>query len=38
MASNNRTPKLAEPIIEYAKNSNGAKQYLSLAKEVIERG
>ena len=31
-------PSFGEPIIEYAKNSNGAKQYLSLAKEVIERG
>ena len=31
-------PSFGEPIIEYAKNSNGAKQYLSLGKEVIERG
>ena len=31
-------PSFGEPIIEYAKNSNGAKQYLALAKEVIERG
>ena len=31
-------PSFGEPIIEYAKNSNGAKQYLLLAKEVIERG
>ena len=31
-------PSFGEPIIEYAKNSNGAKQYVSLAKEVIERG
>lgn len=31
-------PSFGEPIIEYAKNSNGAKQYISLAKEVIERG
>ena len=31
-------PSFGEPIIEYAKNSNGAKQYLSLAKEVTERG
>ena len=31
-------PSFGEPIIEYAKNSNGAKKYLSLAKEVIERG
>ena len=31
-------PSFGEPIIEYAKNSNGAKQYLSLAKEVVKRG
>ncbi|AME08938.1 sporulation initiation inhibitor protein Soj [Gemella bergeri ATCC 700627] len=31
-------PSFGEPIIEYAKNSNGAKQYIALAKEVIERG
>ena len=31
-------PSFGEPIIEYAKNSNGAKQYLALAREVIERG
>nr|WP_218926382.1 AAA family ATPase [Gemella palaticanis] len=31
-------PSFGEPIIEYAKTSKGAKQYLSLAKEVIERG
>lgn len=30
-------PSFGEPIIEYAKGSKGAKQYLSLAKEVIER-
>ena len=30
-------PSFGEPIIEYAKNSNGAKQYLALAREVIER-
>lgn len=31
-------PSFGEPIIEYAKTSKGAKQYLSLAKEVIDRG
>ncbi|MBF0846758.1 ParA family protein, partial [Streptococcus danieliae] len=31
-------PSFGEPIIEYAKASKGAKQYLSLAKEVIARG
>lgn len=31
-------PSFGEPIIEYAKTSKGAKQYLSLAKEVISRG
>ena len=31
-------PSFGEPILEYAKNSNGAKQYLALAREVIERG
>lgn len=31
-------PSFGEPIIEYAKGSKGAKQYLALAKEVIERG
>lgn len=31
-------PSFGEPVIEYAKTSKGAKQYLSLAKEVIERG
>lgn len=31
-------PSYGEPILEYAKGSKGAKQYLSLAKEVIERG
>lgn len=31
-------PSFGEPIIEYAKTSKGAKQYLSLAKEVINRG
>lgn len=30
-------PSFGEPILEYAKNSKGAKQYLSLAKEVINR-
>ncbi|MDO4813993.1 MAG: AAA family ATPase [Gemella sp.] len=31
-------PSFGEPIIEYAKASKGAKQYLALAKEVIARG
>lgn len=31
-------PSFGEPIIEYAKSSKGAKQYLMLAKEVINRG
>ena len=31
-------PSFGEPIIEYAKSSKGAKQYIALAKEVIERG
>lgn len=31
-------PSFGEPIIEYAKTSKGAKQYLALAKEVIARG
>ncbi|MBU0278416.1 MULTISPECIES: ParA family protein [unclassified Gemella] len=31
-------PSFGEPIIEYAKSSTGAKQYLALAKEVIGRG
>ncbi len=30
-------PSFGEPIIEYAKNSKGAKQYIALAKEVLER-
>ncbi|WP_218925368.1 MULTISPECIES: ParA family protein [unclassified Gemella] len=30
-------PSFGEPIIEYAKSSKGAKQYLTLAKEVINR-
>lgn len=31
-------PSYGEPIIEYAKTSKGAKQYIALAKEVIARG
>lgn len=31
-------PSFGEPIIEYAKTSTGAKQYIALAKEVISRG
>lgn len=31
-------PSFGEPIIEYAKASKGAKQYVALAKEVINRG